>query len=213
MRRRLRTDFLTGLVAILPVVLTIAILWFLVTKVGNLLGAVFQRIPYLDRLPSPVVSLLGFLAIMFLIWVVGVLTRSFLGRWAFGLVERIVTKVPLARSIYTSAQKLSQTIFLDKSAFRKVVLVEYPRKGIYTLAFVTSESKWEMAGGKKALNLFVPTTPNPTSGFYLVVPEEDLIPTALTIEEGFKIIVSAGIVLPKTRRIDGKTESQMERAP
>lgn len=210
MSRRLRRDFLTGLVAILPLALTVLVLWFLVTRVGNILGRIFQRVPYLEGLPSAVVPFLGLLIILLLIYFIGVLTKSFLGRWAFGLAEKVLTRVPIVKTIYTSAQRLSQTIFLDRAAFRRVVLVEYPRRGIYTLAFVTSEAKWDIKGGKRAVNLFVPTTPNPTSGYYLIVPEEDLIPTNLTVEEGLKTIISAGIVLPETRRID---EKGIEEAP
>ncbi len=213
MRGRMRTDFLTGLVAILPIVLTVLVIWFLVTKLGNLLGTVFERVPYLDRLPSPAISVLGLLAILFLIYFIGVLARIFRRRWLLRFVERIISRVPLVRTIYTSAQKFSQTIFLDRSAFRRVVLVEYPRKGVYTLAFVTSEAKWDITGGRRAVNLFVPTTPNPTSGYYLIVPEEDLIPTTLTIEEGFKTVISGGIVLPKTRRIDAETSEVKKVAP
>jgi len=212
MRRRAKADFLTGLVAVLPLAVTILILWFLVVRVGHFLGVLFQRIPYLSKLPSPAVSLLGFLVTLFLIYLVGTLTRTLLGRLALRLVDRIITKVPLARTIYSSTQKLSQTVFLDRSAFRRVVLVEWPRKGTYTLAFVTSEATWEIGGRKKAVNLFIPTVPNPTTGFYVIMPEDQLIPTELTVEEGFASVISAGIVLPQNRRTYAKKKGKTEEA-
>jgi uncharacterized membrane protein len=126
------------------------------------------------------------------------ITSSFIGRWLLRLTDRFFSKLPLVRSVYSSARQLTDTLFIDRSALKEVVLIEYPRKGIYTLAFVTNETRWkiEKHGNLNCVNVFVPTSPNPTSGFFLIIPEDEIIKTNIPIEWGFKIIVSGGIVLP-----------------
>lgn len=210
-RRSLKRKFLMGIVAILPIGLTIFVCWFLVTKIGSLLVRLFARIPYLRELPEIAVGAIGFVAVVVVIYLVGVLTTSILGRWIVRLVEIMFTRVPLVRAVYTSSRQLVETLFVDRSAFRRVVMVEFPKKGTYTLGFVTTDDAWTVKPSQaKALPVFVPTTPNPTSGYLLLVPERELVPTNLTVEWAMKIIVSGGIVSPEIREIDAHSHQDKE---
>jgi uncharacterized membrane protein len=205
LRKGFRSIFLTGIITILPLGLTIFVVIFLVNLLGNITGRVLKYVPWISTLHPSVITIIGFFALIVIIFIVGAITSSFIGKWLLGLTDRFFSKLPLVRSVYSSARQLTDTLFVDRSALKQVVVIEYPRKGIYTLAFVTNEDVWEIKRGrtKKCVNVFVPTSPNPTSGYYLLVPEKDVIPTGLPIEWGFKIIVSGGIVLPKERKIIG----------
>jgi uncharacterized membrane protein len=130
--------------------------------------------------------------------------------------EKVVQSIPLAGSVYKTLQQLLQTVFQDSSTrFRKVVLVEYPRKGIWAIAFVTGAMTAATTGTPKMLSVFVPTTPNPTSGWYAIVPETDVVNLAISIEEAFKVLLSGGIVGPNLAsavppdRIAALAESQL----
>ncbi len=202
-RGRLRAQFVTGLIVILPLGLTFLVIWFLVSKVGGGVAWIIDRIPVFESMSlHPVVlTALGFFITLAIVWVVGLLASSFLGGWFFRLVNAVMSRLPLVRVVYTSARQLTETLFSGSGAFRRVVMLEYPRKGVYTFAFVTSHEKWRM-GGRVAVSVFLPTAPNPTSGFYLLIPEDEIIKTRLTVEEAMKLIVSGGMVVPPVREID-----------
>lgn len=206
LRKGLKSFFLTGIITILPLGLTIFVVIFLVNLLGNIAGRVLKYIPRLSAFPAYAITIIGFVALIVVIFLVGILTSSFIGRWFLRLTDRFFSTLPFVRSVYSSARQLTDTLFIDRSALKDVVVIEYPRKGIFTLAFVTNEAKWKIKkqSQKTCVNVFVPTSPNPTSGFYLIVPEEEIIPTGLPIEWGFKIIVSGGIILPEKRSISGK---------
>jgi uncharacterized membrane protein len=204
--RNFRRKFLMGLVAILPIGLTIFVFWFLVTRFGNLLVRLFAKIPYLNQLPEVAVGAIGFVAVVIGIYLVGVLTTSILGRWMVQLGELLLSRVPLVRTVYTSSKQLVETLFIDRSAFRKVVMVEFPKKGTYAMGFITTYDAWiEEPSGVRTLPVFVPTTPNPTSGYLLLVPEHELVQTDLTVEWAMKVIISGGIVSPQVRVINAST--------
>jgi len=197
--KAVKGKFVTGIVALLPISVTVFIIWFLVIKTGGLLETVFKKIPILSTLPSIVVSFIGFLALLTIIYLIGVITSGYVGRQILKLGENIVSKVPLIRVIYTSAREFTNSIFVNRGAFKRVVLIEYPRKGIYTLAFMTNESNWKIDGVEDNVNVFVPTTPNPTSGFYMIIPRSEVRETSLSIESAMKIIISGGVILPDNR--------------
>ena len=135
---------------------------------------------------------------------VGILTKNFVGSKLIHLGEKIVDRIPLARILYISVKQLMEALILQKSkAFQKAALIEYPRRGVYVIAFITGESKGEIQRltQKKMMNVFVPTTPNPTSGFYTLVPEDEIIPLDMSIEDAFKLIMSGGILSPSERRV------------
>jgi uncharacterized membrane protein len=125
--------------------------------------------------------------------------KYYIGRRIVDFGEYMVSKIPLVRPLYAAVKQLILAIFGDThDAFKRVVLVEYPRKGVYSLAFVTAQTSGEIRErvGTKMLSIFLPTTPNPTSGFFLVLPEEDTIPLSMSVEEAFKLLISGGVVEP-----------------
>lgn len=203
LKRRLRNIFITGILITVPVAFTLFILNFLFKLLDNLVVPWFIKtlirigtpIPEDFRLPG-----LGLILIVLLIFVIGVLTQSFLGGKLVQLGEMIVDRIPVVRSIYTGAKQVVTTIAeADTKAFRKVVLVEFPRKGIYSLGFITGTTEGEVQEltDAKLVNVFVPTTPNPTSGFLVFVANEDIIELTMTVEDGIKFIISVGIVTPE----------------
>ncbi|MCH6578916.1 MAG: DUF502 domain-containing protein [Nitrospinae bacterium] len=203
LKRRLRNIFITGILITVPVAFTLFILNFLFKLLDNLVVPWFIKtlirigtpIPEDFRLPG-----LGLILIVLLIFVIGVLTQSFLGGKLVQLGEMIVDRIPVVRSIYTGAKQVVTTIAeADTKAFRKVVLVEFPRKGIYSLGFITGYTEGEVQEltNAKLVNVFVPTTPNPTSGFLVFVANEDIIELTMTVEDGIKFIISVGIVTPE----------------
>ena len=203
LKRRLRNIFITGILITVPVAFTLFILNFLFKLLDNLVVPWFIKtlirigtpIPEDFRLPG-----LGLILIVLLIFVIGVLTQSFLGGKLVQLGEMIVDRIPVVRSIYTGAKQVVTTIAeADTKAFRKVVLVEFPRKGIYSVGFITGTTEGEVQEltDAKLVNVFVPTTPNPTSGFLVFVANEEIIELTMTIEDGIKFIISVGIVTPE----------------
>ncbi len=189
----LRRDFLAGLVVFIPVGFTILGVVWIVRRVDRLvLPKVFDFVGFEGQIPF-----LGVITTLTAILLAGALTRSFVGRAVLRFWERVVDQIPVARSLY-SILKQSTEAFIGanpgKSSYRRVVLIEYPRKGIFTYAFVTSRVEKPIAGlPEEMVKVFVPSTPNPTTGYLLLLPEADVVNTALTVEEAFKLIISAGI--------------------
>jgi uncharacterized membrane protein len=190
--RRLRNLFIAGLVILTPVVVTIYVFIFLFLKVDSLLGPLILRLVGL-RIPG-----MGFLAVLVLIFFTGLAARNYLGGKLIGFGEKILTKIPFINRIYVALQQISHAFLAQKRAiFKEAVLVEYPRKGIYAIGFVTSQ----MENGRM-LSIFLPTTPNPTSGYLLFLPREEAIPLQMTIEEALKLVISGGAVAPEGRLWD-----------
>jgi len=193
-RKIIERQFLAGLAILLPIGLTLYIVWILFTLVSNALSPLLIRIPLLQELPLVVVRVISFLITFLIIWLIGLVTTNIIGRKILKLTEVILLKAPIINRIYQTIRQIIQTIVVSKTALREVVLVEYPRKGVYTIAFVTNIYE---EGGKRKFSLLIPTTPNPTTGFFAIVPEEEVIPLKMTVEEGMKMIVSAGIIAPE----------------
>ena len=199
MRRKIKTIFLTGIAAIIPVGLTVYILFHMIRMMDNLLKVIPPRFQPDDLLPFHIPGL-GVIITIILIFVIGLITKSYIGNKAVMLGEWFVSKIPLVRSIYQATKQLVDAVFSEKSqSFKKVVLIEYPRKGMYAVAFVTGEARGEVQTktAQKCINVFVPTTPNPTSGFYIMAPEDDVIHMDMTVEDAFKLIISGGIISPQ----------------
>lgn len=192
---KVKDTLVAGLATILPLGLTVLILWFLVVKIGNLLRILVLRIPYINQMPELVISLVGFIIVILIIYIMGVITSSYVGRTFTSLGDKLLSRMPIIAPIYNAAKQLVNAIFTNRTAFKRVVFVEYPRKGLYTLGFITNERGIKVQG-TECISVFVPTTPNPTSGFYLAVPPDQVIYTNLSIDEAFKIIVSGGILTP-----------------
>ena len=197
---RLRNYFLTGLVVASPIGITLYIGWWFIDFVDSnikpLIPATYNPETYLP-FPIPGLGLVG--VIIFLI-VLGALTANLFGRALIRFGERIVDRMPVIRSVYSTLKQIFETVISqDSKSFSDVVLLEYPRKGIWAIAFVSGENKSEIQGRLKdeVVNLFLPTTPNPTSGFLLFVPKKDLIYLDMTPDQAAKYVISAGLVNPE----------------
>jgi uncharacterized membrane protein len=172
-----------------PVIVTGWLFWKIFSSIDKVLSPLQERYPIIDW-PG-----VGFVVVLFFILLTGVFAGNFIGRRIIGQGERIVYNLPMIRRVYTAVKELSQVFLADrKTVFREVVLIRYPHRDMFALAFVTREGSgfFNQLTGKKLLNVFVPTTPNPTSGFLLLVPEIDVIRVPIDVEEGLKMVISGG---------------------
>ena len=203
LRNRIRTAFLAGLAVLVPLFFTFFTVAFIVRKVDRVIIPVLFDIlrklgtppEYLRHIPG-----MGLALTIIFIFIVGLFTTNILGRKIIGLGEAILEHIPFIRGLYTSAKQLVETVIFTSSAtsFKRVVMVEYPRKGVWSIAFVTSEAKGELENHlPQSLTLFIPTTPNPTSGLMIVVPKDEVIPLEMSVEEGIKLVVSGGFIQPE----------------
>jgi uncharacterized membrane protein len=196
---KLRTYFFAGILITAPVSLTIYLAWLFITFVDE---RVFSVIPpqYNPETYLPFsIPGIGLLLALVGLTLIGALTAGILGRAAHHLIEVVLNRLPIIRSLYSAIKQIMETVLANKSAaFRECVLIEYPRKGIWTLGFITGTTKGEVQEltADEVINVFVPTTPNPTSGFLLFVPQQDVIRLKMPIEDGLKLVVSGGIVTP-----------------
>ena len=201
---RWRANFLTGLVIVAPVTLTFYLIWTLIELVDA------KIVPWVPEFYNPStyigVSVPGFGVLVFLIFtaVVGAFTRNVFGKQLVLMGESWLDRMPLVSSLYSAVKQIIETVLSQsKTSFQKACLVEYPRKGIWAVAFVSTEAKGEVAArvdanGEPLMSVFLPTTPNPTSGFLLFVPVRDVIELEMSVEEAAKLVISAGLVTPPT---------------
>ncbi len=216
---RLRNYLITGVLVTAPLGLTVYFAWGVIHWMDETVMPLVPMNYHPETyLPFSIPGLGLLIAIVVLI-LVGLLTASLLGRTFLHLSERILHRTPIVRGIYGALKQLFETVLSNQSeAFRQVVLLEYPRRGIWTVGFLTGPTVAEIqrrTEGGKVVNVFVPTTPNPTSGFLLFVPEADVIALDMSVEEGLKLVISGGIVTPqegKGRTARGAGTSQPERA-
>jgi len=202
-RHKLKNYFFTGLLLVVPVALTFLVVRWLVNLMDSMLISVLPGALHPDLRFGLSIPGVGLVATLLLILAIGMLAANIFGRSLVNFSERMVDRIPVVKGIYMLFKQVSDTVFnRDRGAFRQVVLIEYPRKGIWAVAFVTGVSSGEVQNvtAKKLVNIFVPTTPNPTSGFYILVPEEDIIPLTMTVEEAFKLVISGGMVTPPIRK-------------
>jgi uncharacterized membrane protein len=203
LKQDLKNDLIAGLLVVIPLATTIWLSFTISTWAINFLTEIPKQINPFDGLNPFLTNVLNFsvgltvpLAFILLI---GLMARNFVGRWFLDLGEQILQKIPLAGSVYKTLKQILQTLFQDsKTKFRRVVMVEYPRKGVWSLGFVTGKASSLIQShlSKPMLSIFIPTTPNPTSGWYAVVAEDEVITLAVSIEDAFKILISGGIVSP-----------------
>lgn len=213
----LRGSFLTGLVVIAPVGLTIWLIW---SVVGWIDGFVLPLVPqayHPDRMlqdflgldPSVQINVRGLGVVIFLMFtiIVGWMAKGFIGRSMIRSAESLVERTPVVRTIYSGIKQISETIFAQSErSFEKACLIEYPRKGVWALGFISTNAKGEVADKAGALNeemvsVFLPTTPNPTSGFLLFFPKSDVMELDMTVEDAAKLVISAGLVYPPDREV------------
>ncbi|KJZ20168.1 DUF502 domain-containing protein [Loktanella sp. S4079] len=210
---RLRSNFLAGLIIVAPIGLTLWLIW---TVVGWIDSWVWPFVPdayhpealinrILNRGPADqiTVNVRGIGVFIFLIFtvLVGWIGKGLIGRSFLGIGERLVDRMPVVRSVYNAAKQLAETVFSQRdTSFDKACMVEYPRKGIWAIAFISTNAKGEiekkLTNGEPVVTVFLPTTPNPTSGFLLFLPESEVKVLDMTVEDAAKLVISAGLVYP-----------------
>ena len=198
LRTSLKNYFLTGLLVILPIFITAYVIRFLIQAMDVILKYVPAQYLPDTYLPFHIPGI-GLILVIIIILAVGVLFRNLAGRKVVHFWENMVHRIPLVRILYSGVKQLLESFFLQQNdAFKRVALLEYPRRGVYVIGFITGESKGEIQSktDKNMMNVFVPTTPNPTSGFYILIPEDELIVLNMTVEDAFKLIISGGIFSP-----------------
>lgn len=198
MRKSIRRYFITGLLVVVPLYLSVYVFLLIVGFMDSLLDFLPPSFRPETYLPFHVPGM-GIVATLVGIFVVGLLAANLLGRKLVDIGEKILAKIPFLWTVYKGTKQFMETFFArQREGFRRVVLIEYPRRGLYSIGFVTGKTMGEIQAKTedKMLNLFIPTTPNPTSGYYIVIPEKDIIPLSMTVEDAFKIIMTAGMVVP-----------------
>ncbi|HET8917512.1 MAG TPA: DUF502 domain-containing protein [Candidatus Binatia bacterium] len=199
-REILQRYFLAGLLVFLPVVITLWFLGWVIGLMDGLLDVLPARLHPNSYLPFAIPGL-GAAFTIALILFLGVLTRGVATRRFLAAWDRIFVQIPVFRGVYTAVQKLVQTFLGQSQTNRQVVMIEYPRKGIYAVGFAMGRAWHELEKKNEAplVNVFVPTTPNPTSGFYLLVPANEVAPLNISMEEALKLITSGGLITPDDR--------------
>ena len=200
---KFRRFFLTGLLVTAPIIITIYVTWLVITfidvKVASLLP---EYLDFRKALPFQIPGL-GLLIVIFVVTLIGAITPGLIGRNLLKLGEMILFKTPVIRTVYSSIKQIMETVMSTNSkSFKEVVLVEYPRQDIWVIAFVTSSVKGEIDDKIRKsdlVSIFVPTTPNPTSGFLLFVAKKDLIYLNMPVDQAVKLVISGGIVSPKQK--------------
>ncbi|MBE04736.1 MAG: hypothetical protein CMD67_06325 [Gammaproteobacteria bacterium] len=207
---RVRNYFFTGVLVTAPFGLTAWLIWLLVDFVDK---TVIPLIP-LSYNPSNILGHsipgLGVIIVLIVLTTIGALVTNFLGRYMLQLGERILNRLPVVRTVYGLFKQIFDAVLAQSAnAFREVVLIEYPRRGIWVIGFITGPTRGEVQRliDEKMVNVFIPTTPNPTSGFLLFVPRDDCKTLDMSVEEGVKLVISGGIVSPPDRDVSPKVSS------
>ena len=200
--KTIRRQLTTGLLVLLPVITTIILVGWLFRVLDQILGR------YFARLFGEYIHGVGFVSLFLLIWLVGAISRTYLGAKLNSLKDLLIERIPLVGSIFGSIKQVSQGLLeMDSSNFEQVVMIEYPRKDLYAVGFVTSKRMVEFESTDRDIkkgrvaHVFVPTVPNPTSGYVILVPEEDLHRLNLSVEEGLKLVLSLGMIHPDKYRL------------
>ncbi len=200
---RMRAYFFAGILVVAPIFITFYLAWlfigFVDSKITPLIPVKYNPETYLPfALPG-----LGLVILVLALMLMGALTAGFMGRMWKRFSEDMLARMPVIRNIYSALKQILETVLADHSAaFREAVLIEYPRRGIWAIGFITGRTQGEVQSTteEECINIFLPTTPNPTSGFLLFVPKKDLVPLSMTVEEAIKMVISGGIVTPPDRR-------------
>jgi len=200
--KRLRNYFISGLLFWIPLALSVLVIKFFLEVVNNIIPPRFQPETLLNldtNIPGS-----GIILVLLIILITGTLVTNILGRKLVELWERALNKIPGFRSVYNTLKKISSTVLNNSTdSFRKAFLIQYPSKGIWVIAFQSGEYEGEAKNiiGDEVINLFVPTTPNPTSGFFVMMARKDAYELNMTVEDAFKLVISAGVVTPGNLKI------------
>ena len=204
-KQDLKNDLIAGLLVVIPLATTIWLTITIANWVVNFLTRIPKQINPFDDLNPILVTLLnlgvGLAVPLLCILLIGLMARNIGGRWLLDVGEDVLEAIPLAGAVYKTLKQLLETLLKDTNGkFRRVILVEYPRRGIWAIAFVTGSMSNEIQAQmvRPVISVFIPTTPNPTTGWYAVVPEDEVINLSMSIEDAFKVVISGGIVAPST---------------
>ena len=203
--KRLRNYFISGLLFWIPLSLSVIVIKFFLELIDSFIPQKYlpESIFNLDTtIPGS-----GIILVLLVILITGVMVTNILGRKVVALWERVLNKIPGFRNIYNVLKKVSDTVFnTSTESFRKAFLIQYPSKGIWVIAFQSGDYRGEAKSiiGEEIMNLFVPTTPNPTSGFFILIEKKDAFELDMSVEEAFKLVISAGVVTPNS--VDIKDE-------
>lgn len=201
--KRMRRYLVAGILVWLPVGVTFVLIKFLASQVDKILSIIPDAYHPANLVGFNIPGLWGFILAFLILLATGILAANFVGRGIVNFWESLLERIPVIRSIYAAVKKFAEVVFSDTSqSFKKVLLIEYPRKGLYSLAFQTSSQLGEVQGrtGEDVVCSFVPTTPNPTSGFIIIIPRKDVIELDMSVDEALKMIMSLGVVVPTWRR-------------
>ncbi len=213
MLRKLRNSFITGLLIFIPLGATIFVVNFLLSIFTEPTRQAIERMGLKeDEIPfglETLVALFCLLGVMISLTFMGYLSNYLFGKWFIRFSEKILSKVPFVSTVYRTVKQIVETFSQENRAvFQKVVLIEYPRPNCYALGFLTNDARGEVEDktGKSLSNVFLPTTPNPTSGYLLLLPREDVTELSMTVGEGMKMIISGGAVIPPYGKVDQPKE-------
>lgn len=219
-KQDLKNDLIAGLLVVIPLATTIWLTITVANWVINFLTRIPKQLNPYDNLHPILVNLLnlvvGLTVPLLCILVIGLMARNIAGRWLLDFGEQFLQAIPLAGAVYKTLKQLLETLLKDSGGkFRRVILVEYPRQGIWAIAFVTGTMSNEIQSqmARPMLSIFVPTTPNPTTGWYAIVPEDDVINVSMSVEDAFKVIISGGIVSPTTSTISVTMPKSLNKKP
>ncbi|MBD2073021.1 DUF502 domain-containing protein [Phormidium sp. FACHB-592] len=208
LKQDFKNDLIAGLLVVIPLATTIWLTLTIANWVINFLTRIPKQLNPFDGLNPLLVNVLnltvGLMVPLLCILLIGLMARNIAGRWLLDLGERVLQAIPLAGSVYKTLKQLLETLLKDSgNKFRRVVLVEYPREGVWALGFVTGVLTGEFQShfSSPMLGVFIPTTPNPTTGWYAVVPEDAVINLSMPIEDAFKVVISGGIVSPEAAKM------------
>ena len=206
LKHHLKNALIAGLLVVIPLATTIWLTITVATWTINFLTQIPKQLNPFQGMHPILVNVLnlavGLAVPLLCILLIGLITRNIAGRWLLDVGEQLLQAIPLAGAVYKTLKQLLETVLKDTNGkFRRVILVEYPRQGIWALAFVTGTISNEIQShlARPMLSVFIPTTPNPTTGWYAIVPEDDVVNISMSIEDAFKVIISGGIVAPSTQ--------------
>ena len=215
--RRLRNYFLTGLIIVAPLAITAYLTWTFIGWVDSWVKPYIPQIYNPDHYLPFAVPGFGLLTALFLITMIGFLTANLVGRSILGFGESLLDRMPLVRSLYKGLKQIFQTVLAEQSgSFKQAALIEYPRRGLWSIVFIATDTKGEVnerLPESESISVFLPTTPNPTSGFLLFVPRKDVIILEMSVEEAAKMVISAGLVspdFPKKLPVQSKSKSKIK---
>ena len=204
---KLKSYFVSGIVVLAPLFLTVIFLVYLIRVTDRLIvNPLFELLPVsqLDRMPLEIMTKLCIgLLVFFILSLIGFLAQKFLFRRLFEAGDTVLHSIPVFNRIYDSIKEIAQAFFGDKSGiFKRAVFVEYPRKGVWALGFVTQEKQWMLGQvvGKELVSVYLPHPPNPATGYFIFAPKDEILEIGVTVEEGIRMVISAGAAIPGQKK-------------